>query len=46
MAFRARFGEVADISIIECTGAHLDPSCIQPDDIVDWFKKLEYRTQR
>ena len=43
-AFQARFGSVADISIVECTGAHLDPSCIQPDDIVDWFKKLEYRT--
>lgn len=42
-AFQARFGSAADISIIECTGPHLDPSCIQPDDIVDWFKKLEYR---
>jgi pimeloyl-ACP methyl ester carboxylesterase len=43
-AFQARFGAVADISIIECTGAHLDPSCIQPENIVDWFKTLEYRT--
>jgi pimeloyl-ACP methyl ester carboxylesterase len=42
-AFDARFGSVADISIVDCTGAHLDASCIQPEDIVAWFKKLEYR---
>lgn len=39
-AFRARFGGVADISIVECTGPHLDPSCLQGEDVVTWFNGL------
>jgi hypothetical protein len=45
LAFQRRFGPVADISIVQCTGVHLDPSCIQGDDIVKWFAKLEYRAE-
>ncbi|HEX2283667.1 MAG TPA: alpha/beta hydrolase, partial [Mycobacterium sp.] len=41
LAFRTRFDSAADISIVSCTGAHLDPSCIQGDDIVKWFSHLE-----
>ncbi|MFE0751285.1 alpha/beta hydrolase [Gordonia sp. NPDC058843] len=39
-AFRARFGRVADISIVECTGPHLAPSCLQGEDVVTWFNDL------
>lgn len=39
-AFRVRFGSVADISIVECTGPHLDPSCLQGEDVVAWFSSL------
>jgi pimeloyl-ACP methyl ester carboxylesterase len=41
LAFQARFAPVADISIVPCTGPHLDPSCIRGDDIVRWFSHLE-----
>lgn len=41
LAFQARFGDVADISVVSCTGPHGDPSCIQPDDIAKWFTQLE-----
>ena len=36
-AFRNRFASVADISVVPCTGGHLDPSCVQPEDILKWF---------
>ncbi|MFC8315036.1 alpha/beta hydrolase [Gordonia sp. NPDC057258] len=39
-AFRGRFGAVADISIVECTGPHLDASCLQGEDVVTWFSSL------
>lgn len=39
-AFRARFGHVADISIVECTGPHLAPACLQGEDVVTWFNGL------
>jgi pimeloyl-ACP methyl ester carboxylesterase len=41
LAFQARFGSVANISTVSCTGPHLDRSCIQGDDIVKWFTQLE-----
>jgi pimeloyl-ACP methyl ester carboxylesterase len=39
-AFENRFGGVADISTVMCSGEHMDPSCIQGKDIVAWFKSL------
>lgn len=45
LAFQARFGSVADISTVSCTGPHLDRSCIQGDDIVKWFTQLETDAQ-
>jgi pimeloyl-ACP methyl ester carboxylesterase len=41
LAFQARFGDVADITVMSCTGPHGDPSCIQSDDIARWFTQLE-----
>ena len=41
LAFQSRFGSAADISTVSCTGPHLDPSCIQGEDIVKWFSQLE-----
>jgi alpha-beta hydrolase superfamily lysophospholipase len=41
LTFKARFGSVAEIAIVPCTGLHLDPSCIEGDDIVKWFTHLE-----
>lgn len=43
-AFAERFGSVADISIVDCSGGHADKSCYQGDDIVKWFTRLESRT--
>lgn len=40
MAFQQRFGSVADISTVECTGEHMDKSCIQGKDILAWFTSL------
>lgn len=45
VAFQNRFGSVADISIVDCTGEHMDASCIQGGDIVNWFRQLEYRNE-
>lgn len=39
-AFEERFGETANISLVRCSGAHLDPSCIQGEDIVEWFDSI------
>ncbi|MBD0860229.1 alpha/beta hydrolase [Gordonia sp. zg691] len=38
--FRARFGAAANVSLVECSGAHLDPSCINGEDVVSWFDNL------
>lgn len=35
-----RIEDVADVSVVECEGEHVDPSCFQPDDLVDWFAEL------
>lgn len=45
LAFQERFGSVANISIAQCTGGHLDPTCISGEDIVKWFTELEYRAE-
>ncbi|WP_422745657.1 alpha/beta hydrolase [Mycobacterium sp. WMMD1722] len=39
-AFERRYGGVADISTVMCSGEHMDPSCIQGKDIVAWFNSL------
>lgn len=31
---------VADVSVVQCTGGHVDASCFQPDDIADWLEAL------
>lgn len=41
IAFQQRYGSNADITIVPCTGDHLDSSCIQPNDIVQWFDSLD-----
>lgn len=41
--FSSRFGGVANISTVECTGEHLDASCIQGKDILRWFSGLDPR---
>jgi alpha-beta hydrolase superfamily lysophospholipase len=42
-AFQKRFGDVADISIVRCSGEHMDASCIQGKDIISWFSSLSTR---
>ncbi|ANW65686.1 hypothetical protein BCA37_20855 [Mycobacterium sp. djl-10] len=42
-AFVRRFGGTSDISVVTCTGEHMDPSCIQGKDIVRWFNNLSRR---
>jgi pimeloyl-ACP methyl ester carboxylesterase len=39
-AFENRFGAVANISVVTCSGEHMDPSCIQGEDISEWFSSL------
>lgn len=39
-AFRARFGSVADVSIVECSGRHLNSSCVNGEDVVSWFSMI------
>lgn len=45
LAFQQRFGTVADISVVGCSGRHGDPSCMQGDDVLKWFSSLERRTE-
>lgn len=40
IAFERRFGREANISTVECTGEHMDKSCIQGKDILAWFRSL------
>lgn len=39
-AFRARFGSVADVSIVECSGQHLNSSCVNGEDVASWFSVI------
>jgi hypothetical protein len=41
LAFQSRFGSVANISVVPCTGDHMDESCSQGDDIARWFTSLQ-----
>ncbi|WP_161600613.1 alpha/beta hydrolase [Mycolicibacterium hodleri] len=38
-AFRNRFGGVADVTVIPCTGEHVDPSCFQPEVVLKWLSQ-------
>lgn len=42
-AFQRRFGGVADISIVACTGDQGSSSCYQGANFVEWFAALERR---
>jgi pimeloyl-ACP methyl ester carboxylesterase len=42
--FKARFGDVADISVVDCSGQDGDVSCLRGDDVVEWFSQLEKRS--
>lgn len=42
-AFQAKYGFAADISVVLCTGDHVDPSCFRGDDVVSWFDGLASR---
>jgi pimeloyl-ACP methyl ester carboxylesterase len=35
-----RIGSVADVSVVNCQGGHVDDSCFQPDDLAGWFNHL------
>jgi pimeloyl-ACP methyl ester carboxylesterase len=41
LAFQSRFGSVANISVVPCTGEHMNESCVQGDDIARWFTSLQ-----
>lgn len=42
-AFSKKFGATANISVVKCTGEHMDASCIQGKDIVEWYSSLDPR---
>jgi hypothetical protein len=44
-AFKGKFGQVADISIVDCSGGHSDPSCVQPTDVINWFTAMDARAR-
>jgi hypothetical protein len=44
-AFKGKFGQVADISIVDCSGGHSDPSCVQPTDVIKWFTAMDARAR-
>jgi pimeloyl-ACP methyl ester carboxylesterase len=35
-----RLRDVANVSVVDCDGEHVDSSCFQPDDLADWFGTL------
>jgi alpha-beta hydrolase superfamily lysophospholipase len=35
-----RLRDVANVSVVDCDGEHVDSSCFQPDDLADWFGAL------
>jgi pimeloyl-ACP methyl ester carboxylesterase len=41
--FEKKFGGAANISTVKCTGEHMDASCIQGKDIVEWYSSLDPR---
>jgi alpha-beta hydrolase superfamily lysophospholipase len=38
--FVAKVRGIADVSVVQCMGRHVDPSCFQPDDLAAWFGDL------
>ncbi|WP_146221064.1 CapA family protein [Mycolicibacterium moriokaense] len=42
--FERRFGGTAKISVVGCSGAHRDASCVQGEDLARWFTQLDART--
>jgi hypothetical protein len=44
-AFKGKFGQVADISIVDCSGGPSDPSCVQPADVIRWFMAMDARAR-
>ncbi|MGK5110459.1 MULTISPECIES: serine aminopeptidase domain-containing protein [unclassified Geodermatophilus] len=38
--FVARVEDAADISVVECEGEHVAPSCFQGEDLAEWFADL------
>ncbi|HEX7824107.1 MAG TPA: alpha/beta hydrolase [Mycobacterium sp.] len=45
LAFKGKFGMVADISIVDCSGGHSDPSCVQPTDVITWYTAMDARAR-
>lgn len=39
-AFDDRFGSMASISIVHCSGGHMAAACMQGNDIVRWYRSL------
>jgi alpha-beta hydrolase superfamily lysophospholipase len=35
-----RLEDVADVSVVECEGEHVAPSCFQGEDLVEWFEEI------
>jgi pimeloyl-ACP methyl ester carboxylesterase len=44
LAFQQHYGPVANISTVNCSGGHGDPSCLKGDDLVKWFAQLDQRS--
>ena len=43
LAFKDRFGSVADISTVDCSGSDTNASCFNGEDVLTWFTDLEKR---
>jgi pimeloyl-ACP methyl ester carboxylesterase len=44
LAFQARYGSVADISVVKCAGQADSSSCFQGHDVVQWLSQQEKRS--
>jgi pimeloyl-ACP methyl ester carboxylesterase len=40
----SRVDDVADVSVVNCEGGHVDDSCFQPDDLAAWFAQVVEET--
>lgn len=38
--FVAKVQGTADVSVVQCSGGHVDASCFQPNDVADWIDSL------
>jgi hypothetical protein len=41
IAFERRFGSVANVSVVKCSGGQGDSSCGQGDDVAKWFTEMD-----